>query len=271
MTVFDAILLGLLQGLTEFLPISSSGHLELGKVVLNDLLGHEVEQGLTFPIVVHFATVCSTITVFWKDIIGLTSGTFAPILSGKPQWNDASRFAFFIIISMLPVILVYFLWADQVEELFVGKTMLVGFMLLVTALILWSTTWVRSSDRPLNVWRALLIGVAQAVTVLPGISRSGSTIGAGLLLGIDKVQATRFAFLMVLLPIIGATFLEVREHGMLIIEESGTAYLAGFIAAFVSGYVACRWMLNIVRKGKLAYFAIYCAVIGAAAIIYAAR
>jgi len=261
MSVLEAILLGLLQGFTEFLPVSSSGHLELGKVILN------VDQSLAFTVVVHFATVCSIIVVFWKDIVQILGGSFGPLLRGKPAWNPETQLSALLILSMLPVVVVYLFWGNQLEVLFEGRVLLVGIMLLVTALILWSTTWVKSGSGRVGPAKALVIGVAQAVAILPGISRSGATISTALLLGIDREKATRFAFLMVVVPIIGATILELRGLGSeLLTKATMLPFAVGFVAAFISGFVACRWMLRIVRRGKIVWFAIYCALIGIVAI-----
>lgn len=262
MTLIDAIILGIIQGLTEFLPVSSSGHIELGKVIL----GAKLEDNLTFSIFVHGATVLSTIVIFRKDILELITGLF------KFRWNEETRFITMILASMIPVTLLYFAIGDQLEALFEGRVVLVGSMLMITALLLWLTTLAKPGEKGINLKSAILIGIAQAIAVLPGISRSGATISTALYLSTDKSKATRFAFLMVLPPIIGATAMEVKK--LYSAEASGQASLdliplvAGFIAAFLAGLIACKWMINIVKKGKISYFAIYCAVIGLAAILW---
>lgn len=258
MSLVEAIILGLIQGITEFLPISSDGHLELGKI----LFGLE-DTGLAFTMVVHLATVCSIVVVFWKDIVRLLTETFRPVFRGRPEWNASTRLSVFLILSMLPAIVAYLVWGEQIESFFTGDLLLVGVCMLVNAVILFSTLMARQGSRPLNAVRVLLIGIAQAVAMLPGVSRSGSTISTGLLLGIDKDQLLRFSFLMVLLPIAGGTYLELRKvDGGLFDAEHLPAYVAGFVMAFLSGLAACKWMLNLVRKGKMAWFGVYCAVVG---------
>jgi undecaprenyl-diphosphatase len=207
--------------------------------------------------------------VFWKDIIHILRGTFGPMLLGKPRWNNETKLSTFLVVSIIPVGIVYVIWGDRIDGLFEGHVLLVGLMLLCTALILLSTTRVKSSDRSLNGWRAFLIGVAQAVAVLPGISRSGATISAGLLLGVNKVQVTQFAFLMVLPPVIGAMILELKDvETQLLDSASALPLIAGFLAALLSGLIACRWMIGIVRRGKIAWFAAYCAVAGLVAVAW---
>lgn len=263
MSIIEAILLGLLQGITEFLPISSDGHLELGKAILG------ISQGLPFTMVVHMATTCSIIVVFWKDIAQLLVGTFGPLFRGRPEWNAETRFSLLILVSMLPVMAAYFLLGDKIESLFSEDVLLVGVCLLANSVILLLTIFARPREKSLNIFTAVLIGIGQAVAMLPGVSRSGSTISTGLWLGIDKEKLMRFSFLMVLLPIIGGTFLMARKHqGEFLTQESIVPYASGFVAAFISGVGACKLMLNIVRKGKIAWFALYCAIIGLVAVIY---
>lgn len=259
MSVLKALILGILQGLTEFLPVSSSGHIELGKAILNV----DVADSLTFTVLVHGATVLSTIVVFRKDIYALLKNLISF------QWTDSNKFVVMLLVSAVPVGIVGLLWEEEVDALFTGRLMLVGTMLLVTATILYLTYFAKDQDKKVGFWQALLIGVAQAFAVIPGISRSGATIGTALLLGIKRDQATRFSFLMVLLPIIGATGLKVKE----LIEQPGgesadlLPMLAGFLGAFIAGLAACKWMITLVRKGQIIYFAFYCLVIGSLAII----
>lgn len=261
MTWFEALLLGLVQGLTEFLPVSSSGHLEIGKVLLNV----EVKEDITFTVLVHFATVLSTITVFFRDITGLTSGLFAF------RWNPETKFISKILLSMVPVLLVGIFLKEQVESLFTGNLMLVGIALLVTALLLISTHLVKTGNKRIPFGDAFLIGIAQAFAVIPGISRSGATISAGLLLKNDRSETARFSFLMVLLPIIGAAILDLMSATIIpgnpVIPAS--SLVTGFLAAYVSGFLACSWMIRLVKSGKLYWFAIYCAIIGAISIVFA--
>lgn len=260
MSVIEAIILGIIQGLTEFLPVSSSGHIEIGKV----LLGVEMADNLLFSIVVHGATALSTIIVFRKDIWELVQGLFSF------KMNSAWDYAFKILISMIPVGIVGILFEEQLEEFFSGKMLLVGSMLLITATLLMLSHYKKSNGGEVTFKQAAIIGLAQAFAILPGISRSGTTISASLLLGVDREKAARFSFLMVLPPIVGATLLKVKDF----ISEpaiadgiSGLALSSGFIAAFLSGIFACSVMIKVVKKGKLIYFAIYCILVGSIAIL----
>jgi undecaprenyl-diphosphatase len=259
MSWYEALMLGLLQGLTEFLPVSSSGHLELGSA----LFGLNEGDNLTFSVLVHGATVLSIIVVFRQDILNLIVNVF------KFKWNEETKFVLLIMASAVPVAVAGLLFEDQIEALFTGNVLFVGFMLLITATLLFLTRFVKKTDKDVNLFRALIIGVAQTVAVLPGISRSGATIATALFLGVDKQKATRFSFLMVLVPILGATILQVLKLSSSNPAESiSTLPLAiGFIAAFASGLFACRWMIEIVRKGNLIYFSIYCLIAGLTAII----
>lgn len=259
MNWIEAFILGLIQGLTEFLPVSSSGHLEIGKA----LLGVEAKESLTFSIVVHGATVLSTILVFRKDIIDLISGSL------KFKWNSETKYLFRIAISMIPVLFVGAFLKDEVEGFFDGNVAFVGSMLIITALLLSFSHFVKKKEKDITTGRALIIGIAQALAVLPGISRSGATIATGLLIGVKKESIAKFSFLMVLVPIIGANLLDIL--GTEPIENAtvgASALIVGFLAAFISGWAACKWMVNIVKKGKLLYFAIYCAIIGSIALIF---
>jgi undecaprenyl-diphosphatase len=255
MSWIEAIILGIVQGLTEFLPVSSSGHLEIGSV----LLGVQTTDSLLFAIVVHAATAMSTIVVFREDIREIILGLF------DFKFNDSWRFAILIIISMIPVGIVGVLFEEDIEKFFGGNLILVGSMLLVTSALLFFTHFAKPSEGKVTYGKALIIGLAQAVAILPGISRSGATIATGLLIGVEKSRATRFSFLMVLIPILGASLLKFKDY----VEAPASAsqldvlpLILGFIAAFVSGYIACKWMIGIVRKGKLTYFAIYCLIVG---------
>lgn len=255
----EALILGIIQGLTEFLPVSSSGHLELGKAIL----GVNAEKSLAFTVVVHGATVLSTIVVFYKDIWQLLKGLFAF------KWNEETQYVVKIFVSMIPVIILGMFFKDQIESLFTGNVLFVGSMLLITALMLASTYLIKQNDRKISYTSSFIIGIAQAFAVIPGVSRSGATISTGLLLGNRKANVARFSFLMVLIPIMGANLKDIYDGGM--DAENGVgpaALLVGFLAAFISGLLACRWMIGIVKKGRLMYFAIYCFIIGAIAIIY---
>jgi undecaprenyl-diphosphatase len=258
MNWLEAIILGLVQGLTEFLPVSSSGHLELGKY----LLDINPEKSLVFTVVVHGATVLSTIVVFWKDIWQILKGLF------KFQLNEETLYVFKLIVSMIPVLIVGVFFMDEVEQFFNGNIVFVGSMLLVTSVLLAITMLVKSNTRNIRFLDAFVIGIAQALAVLPGISRSGATISTGLIIGNKKELITRFSFLMVLVPIIGANAQNMLSTDVSV--SSGVGFLplvVGFLAAFISGLFACKWMIKIVNKGKLIYFAIYTFGIGTIAII----
>ena len=273
MTLIESILLGIIQGLTEFLPVSSSGHIELGKA----LLDVHPKDPLLFSIVVHAATALSTMVVYRRDIQEIIRDVF------KFQWNESARFVVMIVLSMLPVMVVGLAFEDQVEALFEGQVVLVGCMLLLTGGLLFFSDRYHSQDGPVTFGKALIVGIAQAIAILPGISRSGSTISVALLLGIDRARAARFSFLMVLPPILGATLLKVKDYlgaesalntAVPVVDAAaegsdvGTvALVAGFIAAFVAGLLACQWMIALVKRSKLDYFAIYCFVAGIAAIV----
>lgn len=263
MTIVEAILLGIIQGLTEFLPISSSGHIELAKAILQT----EFSDNLLFSIVVHGATALSTIVVFRKDIYEI----LREIL--KFRWNEHTRFAAQIFVSIIPVAIIGVLFEDQIEAIFTGRIGFVGIMLLVTALLLSFTYFKKSMDQGVTFPKAIIIGIAQAIAIMPGISRSGATIATGLLLGVRKEDATRFSFLMVLIPILGATLLKVldfMEEPSIAAGTSAITLIAGFVMAFLVGLAACTWMIKIVKRGKLIYFAIYCFIAGSVAIIFAA-
>ncbi|MGE0077766.1 MAG: undecaprenyl-diphosphate phosphatase [Bacteroidales bacterium] len=257
MTIIEAIILGLIQGLTEFLPVSSSGHIELGKAIL----GVNVQESLEFTIAVHAATVLSTLVVFRKDIINLFAGFF------KFKMNDETKFVLKILLSTIPVLFVGFFLKDEVEKLFEGNLLIVGIMLLVTALLLTLSKYLQSvNTKPIGSRDSFIIGIAQAIAVLPGLSRSGSTISTGLILGNHRDEIAKFSFLMVIIPILGAAVLDVAkgDFGAISLQP----VLAGFVAAFVSGYLACNWMVKLVRKGNLIWFAVYCAIVGLTAIIF---
>ncbi len=260
MNWIEALILGLIQGLTEFLPVSSSGHLEIGKF----LMDINPEKSLLFTVVVHGATVMSTIVVFWKDIISLFKGLLAF------KWNEETQFLAKLALSMLPVLIVGVFFKDYVEEFFDGDMIFVGAMLLVTSGLLAFTSLSKSNKRSINFLDAIVIGIAQAVAVLPGISRSGATISTGILLGNKKEKVARFSFLMVLVPILGANFLDIMGGEATSNASVGVLPLVvGFLAAFISGWAACTWMINIVKRGKLIYFAIYCFLLGSVAILSA--
>ncbi len=261
MNWFEALILGIIQGLTEFLPVSSSGHLEIGSVLLNA----ESSDNLLFAIVVHMATALATIVVFKRDIGILISDIL------KFRWNKSVEFTLKIILSMIPVFIVGIFFKDQIESLFTGNLVLVGTMLLITGGLLLFAHFKKDGDGSVGYTNAILIGISQALAVLPGISRSGSTIATALILGVERSKAARFSFLMVLIPILGASMLQLLDY----VEEPSEhsidplSLAIGFLGAFLSGFLACKWMLKIVRKGKLTYFAVYCFIVGTIAIVAA--
>lgn len=271
MNEIQALILGIVQGFTEYLPVSSSGHLELSKA----LLGEEAEAGgLTFDIVVHVATVLSTLVILWKEIGWLLAGML------KFKWNDEMKYVVNILVSMIPVAFVGFVLKDSIEALYADdniKIEVVGCCLLVTALLLSLTHFYQPKEKDsISPLHAFIIGIAQACAVLPGLSRSGSTIATGLLLGNSKKNLAQFSFLMVIPPILGEALLDFKhifapsaeylaEHGMEA-PVPVSALVIGFVAAFISGCIACKWMISLVRNCKLIYFAIYCAIIGCIAI-----
>jgi undecaprenyl-diphosphatase len=260
MNIIEALILGIIQGLTEFLPVSSSGHIELGKAILDI----NTTDNLLYSIVVHGATALSTIIVFRKTILDLLKG----LLQFKN--NESLHYSLKIILSMIPVGIVGVLFEDKIESLFTGNVLLVGPMLIVTGVLLTFTYFSKNTVKDISYSRSLIIGLSQAVAILPGVSRSGSTISTAIILGVDKEKATRFSFLMVLLPIIGAMALKLKDY----LEApsisggiSAGALAIGFFAAFLSGLLACTWMIKIVKRGKLIYFAYYCFAIGIISII----
>jgi undecaprenyl-diphosphatase len=259
MNWLESLVLGVLQGLTEFLPVSSSGHLELGKIFLSI----ETEGNLTFTVAVHGATVLSTIVVFWKDILVLLKELM------KFEYNDGTKFILKILLSMIPVLFLGLFFRQNIESLFTGKSRLVGAMLLVTALLLTVANYSRQGRKNISYSNALFIGVAQAFAVIPGISRSGATIATGLMLQNNKEEVAKFSFLMVLIPIIGANILDLTSGTESYGGSIGVLPIViGFISAFLAGLLACKWMVNLVKRGKLIYFALYCAVIGLIALVF---
>ncbi len=258
MNWYEALIFGLVQGLTEFLPVSSDGHLEIVKYLFGG-----IEESFLFSIAVHGATVLSIIVVFWKDIMKLLRGVF------KFTLNEETLFALKIVVSMIPVAIVGFTLRDEVESLFIADMDITGSFLLVTALFLVIGHFVRKREKPITFGGAFIMGIAQALAVLPGLSRSGSTISTGLMLGNSKNELARFSFLMVIIPIIGANLMQVVTTETAEVNLVIFPLIIAFVAAFVSGYAACRWMINIVKKGKLGWFALYCLVLGISLIIFA--
>ena len=259
MSWIHSLILGIIQGLTEFLPVSSSGHLEIG----SSLLGLKNSNNLLFAVVVHLATALSTIVVYRKDIGDLAVGLIS--FKVNESWNFASK----ISLSMIPVAVIGILWQDEIESFFSGNLVLVGSMLLVTAILLALSHFIRKQSGDITFFKALIIGLAQAVAVLPGISRSGATISTALMLGVERERAARFSFLMVLIPIIGAAILKLKDYFEAPISMGipVASLVVGFLVAFISGYFACRIMVRLVTKGSLIFFAVYCAFIGVISIV----
>lgn len=256
--IIDAIIIGIVQGLTEFLPVSSSGHIEIAETIL----GVNQKESMMMTIVLHFATALSTVFVYHKDIFQIIKGLFSF------KKNEESEFAFKIILSMIPAALVGVFLEDWLTSLFDGQLMLVGFMLLITALLLYFADKAKNTQKPVNYKDAIIIGISQAIAILPGISRSGATISTSVLLGNDRSKAARFSFLMVIPLIFGAIAKKILDAGGMPEYTNGAALLAGFIAAFIAGVIACKWMIALVRRAKLVYFSIYCFIVGCIAIGY---
>ncbi len=259
MSILQAIILGIVQGITEFLPVSSSGHLQLAR----ELLGVHLTENLTFDVALHCGTVCSTILVLWRDVWDLLRGLFSL------RWSESHSYAAKIVVSMIPVAIVGFTFKDDIEVLLASEynLLVVGIMLVITSLLLWfayKSPAKEGEGRDVSFRDSFIIGVAQSMAVLPGLSRSGSTIATGILLGDDRGKVAKFSFLMVLIPILGNTLLDlIRGGGEIVVEGvSSGAMVAGFLSSFVVGAVACRAMIEIVKRGKLIYFALYCAIVG---------
>jgi undecaprenyl-diphosphatase len=259
LSILEAIILGIIQGLTEFLPVSSSGHLELGKAILGD--ESLPEESLLFTVVVHFATALSTVVIFRKDIVEVFKGLF------QFKWNEEFQFSIKIILSMLPAAVVGVLFNDQIEALFSQELVLVGAMLLVTGVLLFLADRAKQTDKPVSYINAIIIGVSQAIAILPGISRSGATISTSVLLGIDRERAARFSFLMVIPLIFGKMAKDLMDGGVASSQADVLPLIAGALAAFIAGLFACTWMIALVKKSQLKYFSYYCFLVGAITII----
>lgn len=257
--ILSSIILGIVQGLTEFLPVSSSGHLELAKYLIgDDSVG---EESLLMTVALHFATALSTIVVFRKDILEIFRGLF------QFKWNEETQFAVKIILSMLPAAVVGILLEEQIEQMFSQQLLLVGIALFITGILLFFADRAKNTDKKVSFSNAILVGIAQAIAIIPGISRSGATISTSVLLGIDRERAARFSFLMVVPLILGKIAKDVLDGEFS--AQSSPALLPlifGFIAAFLTGLLACIWMIQIVKRSKLTYFSIYCFIIAMIAI-----
>lgn len=260
MSFLEALILGIIQGLTEFLPVSSSGHLEIMKVIFGD--DSLPKESLTFTVILHFATALSTMVVFRKEIAEILKGLF------QFKWNEESKFSIKIIISMLPAVIIGLFFEKQLESFFGGNLLLVGCMLLVTALLLLLADKSKNTNKNVGYKSAFIIGISQAIAMLPGISRSGATISTAVLLKIDRTKAAKFSFLMVVPLIFGKVAKDVLGGELSFASNQIGTLSVGFLAAFFAGLFACKLMIGLVKKSKLSYFAIYCAVVGVIAIIY---
>jgi len=259
MNIFEALILGLIQGITEFLPVSSSGHLEIAK----SLFGLETESSFYFTVAVHGATVLSTIVVFREEIKKLLQGASELRINAENEYNIK------IIISMIPVAFAGFFFKDTIEAMFKGNIVFVGTMLIVTSVLLLAGHFLslKKRGKDLGYIDAFIIGIAQAISVIPGISRSGATISTGLMLGVKKDEVTKFSFLMVLIPVLGANFVELMTEDVIKGDVNGIVLVTGFLTAFFSGFLACKWMISLVRKSKIIWFSIYCLLAGILSII----
>lgn len=257
--ILEAVILGVVQGLTEFLPVSSSGHLEIFKY----LFGYEGtgEQSLMLTVTLHGATALSTLVVFWKDIVQIFKDLF------KFEWNEGTQLSAWIVLSMIPAAVVGVFFEDQLEILFEGQILLVAFMLLITAGLLWFADRVEHGHLPVDAGKGVVIGLAQAVAILPGISRSGATIATSILLKVDREKAARFSFLMVLPLIAGKIAKDLLGGEYTDGDLQVIPIVAGSIAAFVVGVMACKWMIAIVKRSQLKYFALYCVIVAAIVIV----
>ncbi len=260
MSWFEALILGIIQGLTEFLPVSSSGHLEITKALLGD--NSLPEESMLMTVMLHGATALSTIVVFRKDILEILRGLF------QFEWNEQMKFSLKIIISMVPAAIIGVAFNDEIEAFFGGQILFVGFMLLLTGGLLFLADRAKVTDKKVGFWSALLIGISQMIAILPGISRSGATISTSVLLGIDRERSARFSFLMVV-PLILAKVAKDLLSGKVQFDSAHTIPLGiAFVAAFLTGLLACTWMIKIVKRSKLSWFAVYCIVVGLIAISY---
>ena len=271
MNTIQALLMGILQGLTEYLPVSSSGHLSIA----SELFGVDGESNMVFTIAVHVATVLSTLVILGGEIWKILKGMFSPMLpygKGLDRLNSDQRYVLNIVVSMIPIGIVGVFFKDKVEEIFGSGLLVVGCCLLLTAALLAFSYYARPREREnISLRDAFIIGISQALAVLPGLSRSGTTIATGLMLGNKKTSMAQFSFLMVIPPILGEALLDVMKvaKGEDLGGEIGMwPLIVGFLAAFISGCIACKWMIGIVKKGKLVYFAYYCAIVGIAVIAY---
>ena len=262
-SVLAAIILGIIQGLTEFLPVSSSGHLEISTFILESFGSKGLpEENILMTIVLHSATALSTLVIFRNEVRQIFKGLL------QFKWNKEFRFSLKIIISMLPAILVGVIFNEQIDALFGGRILLVGSMLILTGFLLFVADKAKSTTQSVSIGQSLIIGIAQAIAILPGISRSGATISTSVILGIDREKAARFSFLMVVPLIFGKMAKEIFNGKIASESAAIIPLIAGFIAAFITGLIACKWMISLVKKSQLKYFSYYCFTIGILAIIF---
>ena len=257
MSFLEALILGIVQGLTEFLPVSSSGHIELAKGILKT----DIEEGsMLMTVVLHFATALSTVVIFRKDVAEMIKGLF------QFKNNEAFQFSLKVVISMIPAAIVGVVFNDAIEALFNKNYLLVGLMLVVTAALLFFADKAKSTTKNVSIGSAIIIGISQAIAILPGISRSGATISTSVLLGVDRTKAARFSFLMVVPLIFGKMAKDILSDEFTTTSIETMPLVIGFIAAFLTGLLACQWMIALVKKSKLVYFSIYCLIAGAYAL-----
>ena len=260
MDYFEAFLLGIVQGLTEFLPISSSGHIEISKVILGS--SFDKNEGLLFTIILHFATALSTMFIFRKDIINIFKG----LLTKKG--NESKKFSLSILISMIPAVFIGLLYEDFINSLFNGNLILVAAMLYITGLLLFLSDFLKLKKKEITYKNSFIIGLAQAIAILPGISRSGATIATSVIMGIDREKAARFSFIMVIPLIFGSMFKSMIDYDFNFESFNIISLLIGFISAFITGLFACKWMIRLVKSSKLYYFSIYCWIVGSIIVAY---
>ncbi len=258
MSYIEAIILGIIQGLTEFLPVSSSGHLELAKAILGNNI--VPQESLTFTVILHFATALSTLVIFKDEVIQIMKGLF------QFKWNEELQFSLKIIASMIPAVIIGLYFEEKYEVFFNGQIVLVGFMLIITSLLLLFADKAKSTRKEVSFFNATIVGISQALAILPGISRSGATIASSVLLGVDRTKAARFSFLMVVPLIFGKIGKDVLSGSISFHNEQIGALGVGFVASFIAGLFACKWMISLVKKCKLSYFALYCFIVGIVAI-----
>ena len=259
MEILHAIILGIVQGLTEFLPVSSSGHLEIVKCILSD--ENIGKQSMLMTVVLHAATALSTIYIFWQDIVKIIKGLF----SGE---KSDVRFSLKIILSMIPAVIIGLVWEETIESFFDCNLSFVGTMLIITALLLYFADKSKSTDKQVSFFHSIIIGISQAIAILPGISRSGATISTSVLLGVDKEKSARFSFLMVVPLILGKMFKDIFSADLCLTSNESLPLLFGFISAFMIGIMACKLMIKIVKNSKLKYFSFYCVFVGVSIVLY---